>query len=177
MVTVHFDDPAEQYNKWSAYSYKITTLLNQKKYTEARPYAQEAYEFAEKARNAQWAANALSNLGHLEHMVGNLSKADSYYRKALEIIISCAGREDLEAGMVAANFATLLYDKGEYQLAEAGYLEAIKIKKLHLPPDHHSLEKTVLNLAQMYKNLGYAEKAERLIRDELPSSKHQSWKP
>ena len=175
MVTVRFDDPADRH-KWNVLNSKTMELMDQHRYAEARQTAQKAHKFALEVSNAQLVTNSLSNLGNLELTVGNLDKAESYLREALDIAIAYAGKEHLETAMVVAALATLYYHKRNYQLAEAGYLEAIRVKKMHLPPSHHSLSKTMLNLSEMYRQLGNKQKAEKWLQ-ESSSGNSNPWRP
>ena len=176
MVTVNFD-PEGNLRKWNSINTKVLESIDKRSYKDAGTYAIKAYEFAVSVDNPQWIANSLNNLGQIMCATNNYEDAEHTYKRALQIILDYYGKDCLDAAMVVSNLATLHYEKGNYRLAEAGYLEAIRIKKMNLPPDHHSLEKTILNLAQMYKKTGYTDRAERLLETELHSNNRQSWRP
>ncbi len=73
-------------------------------------------------------AVALSNIGNVYGVQGDLEKALEYYSQSLKIRRKVLGNEHEHVATSLMNIASIHYNKGEYKEAEEGYLEALRIQ-------------------------------------------------
>ncbi|WP_026904167.1 tetratricopeptide repeat protein [Pedobacter glucosidilyticus] len=104
-------------------------------------YAEQAYQWSDKAGYAKGKANALKFKGIYAHAKSNFNQAIQYYQDALEIFTTL--KDDLEIGKANLNIATSYNHKNEYPLSIQYGLEALKyFRKVNDPNG----EGRVLNL-------------------------------
>ncbi|CAF0863571.1 unnamed protein product [Didymodactylos carnosus] len=92
----------------------------------------------------------LISLGNLFRQMGELDKAEKYYKRLLnELVVDDSGIASCYIGL-----GNVHGDKGEYDLALMNYEKALKIKLKALPPDHPSLALTYGNMGIVLQEKG-----------------------
>ncbi|CAF1286037.1 unnamed protein product [Didymodactylos carnosus] len=98
----------------------------------------------------------LISLGNLLYKMGELDKAEKYYKRLLnELLVG-----DSDIALCYTGLGLVHQDKGEYDLALMNYEKALKIQLKALPPDHPLLAAT-------YRNIGLLHEATRTWQSAL----------
>jgi tetratricopeptide (TPR) repeat protein len=125
-------------------------------------------------------ANAFSNASTYYHLQGHDKHAIPYMQKALDIFYASIILEDgdqVAYAITLSNAARLKVGLRLFSEAEQLYTEAIKIKEKVLPRDHHSLYRTVMNLANLYEHhMGQPNKANSLRKKYLSAFADNPWR-
>ncbi|CAF1280195.1 unnamed protein product, partial [Didymodactylos carnosus] len=92
----------------------------------------------------------LISLGSLFREMGELDKAEKYYKRLLnELAVDDSGIAECYIGL-----GNVQADKGEYDLALMNYEKALKIFLKALPPDHPDIATTYNNIANVQADKG-----------------------
>jgi len=102
-------------------------------------------------------ALSLGNLGGLLRDKGDLDEAENLLREAIESYIGSYGREDWRLGNVRSHLGDCLIKLGRYADAEAELLEAYRVLKSTLGPQHERAIRTVRLLVTLYESWDGAE--------------------
>ena len=160
-------------SKWHQINNQAVQLMNQGYFDEAQQFANEALKLALKINKLELIANSYSNLGFLAYQKKDFDTAESLYLEALKINSEHDGSKSLTVAMVLCNLALLKYSEGLYDQAISHYKTAIEIKAAKLAPHHHSLIKSVQNLAAIYDFLGRKKEVKeschcfKIVRKEI----------
>jgi len=112
-------------------------------------------------------AASLNGLANLYWTIGRYQKAESLYKRALEIGEKVLGPEHPYVAGSLNNLAILYYKLGDYQKAGPLYKRALEIYEKALGPEHPYVATSLNNLAPLYYDLGDYHKAEPLYKRVL----------
>lgn len=116
-------------------------------------YLMRALALAEKdeANRGDELSLALNNLAMAHRRMGNLAKAENFYKRSLAIAIVAHGPDSLDVGIVENNLGVLLLgDRSRLGEALAHFEKAREIRERELPPDHPDLATVMNNMATLY---------------------------
>ena len=120
-------------------------------------------------------ANLSNNLGMLWRNLSDYPKAEKHYQDSLEIFNDLGQSHALDAATVCNNLGTLYWAWRQPAMARDFHLQALKIRREHLPDTHPDVGQTACNLAAVYHDLGDFEKAsfnyERALKILRPNVK------
>ena len=153
----------------NALSKQVIKLYNQNKYAEAIPLAEMVLAINEKTLG-NWrpeVAESLNYLGVLYKSLGNYTKAEYFYKRALEINLASLDADHSRVGLIQNNLANLYNVLEDYSKAEPLYRQAIETFEKNLGADHPRLAKTFNNLGRLYYSLGDYAKAESSLKRAL----------
>ncbi len=135
---------------------QVVDLLNQCKYAEAKPLAEEALSLAEKALGPDdpLTARGLNNLASVLWKLGDLNSARPLFERALAITEKTRGPDDPLTARALNNLARLLQDMGELHGARPLYERALAIREKALGSDHPDTAASLNNLAAVLYAMG-----------------------
>ncbi|CAF0761447.1 unnamed protein product [Didymodactylos carnosus] len=118
----------------------------------------------------------LISLGDLFREMGELDKAEKYYKRLLsELTVDDSSIANCYRGLGIVH-----QNKGEYDLALMNYEKALKIRLKALPPDHPDIALTYRNIGLLHEAtrtwqsaLEYHSKAAEIRRKSLPTTHPQ----
>ncbi len=144
----------EQYNQHTA-------LKQQRKYTEAIPFAKRALEIGENEFGPNHLDTAIfaNNLGFLYEAQGRYGEAEPLYRRSLAIREKALGREHPDVAASLKNLGFLYEAQGRYGEAEPLYKRSLAIKDKALGLDHPDVAAGLSNLSGIYFYQGRYDKA------------------
>lgn len=150
----------------------LTTLSNlavllteQKKYLEALPMVERAYEGWRVKLGEEHPKTlvALANLAFVYEDVGRADDAEKMYRKAIEGRKHTSGGKDPDTWSVLNNLAMLLQKQGKLEEAEGNYREVLSMCEPALPKDHLYTAIFRSNFGECLTQEGKLEEAERVL--------------
>ena len=97
---------------------------------------------------------------------GNLEKAESLFRRALEMIDRTRGHE-LDAAVVLNSLGLLYVAQARYSDAEPLYQRSLKIRERNLGADDINVASSLNNLAYLYNQMGRFSEAAPLFKRSL----------
>jgi tetratricopeptide (TPR) repeat protein len=155
--------------RWNELNAQVVQLLQQGKYAEAIPLAQESLRVAEATFGAQHpnVATSLDNLAELYRKQGRHSDAEPLYQRALDIDEKALGPEHPDVGTDLNNLAELYRAQGRYADAEPLYQRALALDEKALGPEHPNVAIDLNNLAALYDDQGHYADAEPLYKRAL----------
>jgi tetratricopeptide (TPR) repeat protein len=118
------------------------TLLQLDQVQEAESEVRKAISVFEKDGNHFMLGAAYSTLASIEHRMGNIADAESYYLKALEYTRATLGNDNLGTYLVLDALANLSFEKSDWAAANKYYVEATGIVT------HHFTRRYALGQAQ-----------------------------
>lgn len=131
------------------------------------------YQMAEKVftssseLNEEKIAQTAYDLGVLEFDNGNLEKADSLYRKALNIEIKLEGELNTVVATYQNELASVLRHTGKFDEAKELYEKVLSTRILLLGEEHPEVALTYNHLSRLYYNQEMFKEAEPLARKAL----------
>ncbi len=116
----------EAYNSYN-------TLYQQRRYSEAEPYAKEVLRLGteEFGPNDPTTAELLNNLAVLYHVQGRYAEAEPLYQRALPIFEKALGPEHPDVAQSLENYAALLRETEREDKAEEMEARAMAIRVKH----------------------------------------------
>ncbi len=111
--------------------------------------------------------NAQHELGLVCVRMGEKEKADTLFKKSIEIGEAVLGRDHPDLGPVMHDYAVYLENNGMYEQAEEFYGNALEALEKGCGIDHPKLGATLNKLAGLYEELELGEKAESLYERAL----------
>ena len=159
---------AQEY-RWKELNKRVDTLLQEGRYGQAVPLAEEALRIAEKTFGPEDSnlGEALYKLAELYHTQGKYAEAELLYQRSLRIVEKALGPKHPNVAAVLNNLA-LLYDaQGKYGEAEPLYQRSLRIYEKALGPKHPTVAYTLENLASLYVSQGKYGEAEPLLQRGL----------
>ncbi len=97
-------------------------------------------------------------------MQGKYGLALNQYVESAEIYRRLRGETSLEFATSLHNLAIVYSAKEEFEQAEALFKRSLEIKEKLLDVTHPDLQAIKVNMAQMFKNAGKADEAEKVLR-------------
>ncbi len=133
--------------------------------------ARDAFEsaaryFAGEAKTGLY-ARALTNLGAVYHLTGQLDAAVEAHDEALELKREVFGPEHIEVAFSLSNLGKLYIDLGEFDRAEALIREAIELFAATLGADHGNVAVVRINLGHVLRGQGEYSPAAEAYREAL----------
>ncbi len=108
---------------------------------------------------------SLNNLATLHYKMGDFTKAELRFQRALEMREKTLGPEHPDLALSLNNLALLYKEKGDYAKAEPLYLRVLEIRKQH--PDLTLVATSLNNIGLLYVAKGEYPKAEPLLQQAL----------
>jgi tetratricopeptide (TPR) repeat protein len=138
----------------SAMDFQVFELMEARRYQEALPLAQKAWENFKATLGSQHprTLTSLNNLGFLYNKLGEPDKARSIYEEVLKSREEILGPDHLHTATSLNNLATIYEKLGLYQQALPLYERAVKIYELRKgkdDPDTVSIRINKLQLEQV----------------------------
>jgi CHAT domain-containing protein len=112
------------------------------------------------AKATEW--KGLTNL-----FMGDLETARGLVEEALEIRYMALDSSDKEIAYNLNSLASVYSDLGYKRKAKAAYIEAYRIMKIHMPPNHPHLSAIRSNLSITHSDLGELEPALNLMKEAI----------
>ena len=161
-IKINLEKPNESIKIYKQFA----ELCNDDKYDEAiallRPYISTSPK-----QHAQWAANAIGNIGGKYYDLGDYAKAEKFQLEALAIQEKVLGKEHLDYANSLSNLGVLFNNMGNYAEAEKFSLEALNIREKVLGKEHPDYATTLDNLGGLYHGTGDYAKAEKYYLEAL----------
>src|SRR5207237_3169836 len=98
-------------------------------------------------------AAAANELGVLYKYMARFDEAEALYRRALRIVESCRGADDVEAATLWHNLGGVEHSRGRYALAEPAARRAAEIRSRALGIDHPAVAADQAALAAILSDL------------------------
>jgi CHAT domain-containing protein/tetratricopeptide (TPR) repeat protein len=148
---------------------EVVAMMNQGKFKEALPYAEQARAFCEKALGPESpkTATALDNLSYLYQQTGAREKTEPLLLRALAIREKKLEQNHTDTARSLNNLAHYHRERGDFDKAEPLFLRALKIYEQTGGPDKLDTAVVVWNLAELYNKKGVNDKAEQFYRRAL----------
>ena len=137
--------------------------LNKKMFHEAEAVFLESLQLNEKNGDEKELAIAQNSLGVVYWKKGNVIKADSLFKSALEIRKRLFGEQSLEYAETLNDYARFCGEIARYDLVEEYLMKAIGIRKEQLGMQSIEYAESINNLGQYYLNTGKYEDAKTLL--------------
>lgn len=140
---------------------------------------QESKDNSNSKRNLDIIADLCGNYGELYNNLGNLNKAEEFYKKSMEIKLEIFGEHHSETADAFNNMGSLYCDKGELEKAEEYYKKSLEIT-LGLFGENSDAAITMNNLGSLYQKMGNLKNTEEYfkkgleIKIKLFGEKHKS---
>lgn len=149
---------------WETLMYRVDTLSQQGRYSNAIRVAEEALKVAENTfgSNHRKVAESLNYLAGLYYHHGKYDQAEPLFRRALEIWEKALGPDHPNVATSLNNLAGLYSAQGKYDHAEPLHKRALEIREKALGPDHPDVATTLENMADLYRKIGKINEAEKL---------------
>ena len=149
---------------------KGTSLGDQGKHTNAIGILDEVVKIRKEINGSSdtLLAKTYNNIGTYFYYLGNLSKASSYYEKALQLALETQSQSSNIASFMQ-NIGIIYARMGDFEKALKYFDDNLKINKESLPEDDPDIAQIYLNLGRLYSLLGrydealeYNNKAEKI---------------
>ena len=114
----------------------------------------------ESSKNTIELAQVYNNLGDAFHNKYNYQKADYYYKASLAEFVTLEDQSSADYLNTFGNYALLLLDKGEHDLAITNLLKNKTIAEKSMGKESHEYAAVLNNLGQAYKKTGNYRLAE-----------------
>lgn len=145
------------------------TLIDQKRFDEARSLLEEVYKYAKQPANAdgKLLPEAVNNLGSLFMAKGEFAKAEPYFREAIEINTKRHGEVHPDVATNYDNLAQALQGEKDLDGALAAFQKALAMRRKLFGNDHPDLATTLHNLAVLHYVRGELPECEKALRESL----------
>ncbi|MEO8764979.1 MAG: CHAT domain-containing tetratricopeptide repeat protein [Ginsengibacter sp.] len=106
--------------------------IREQNYDAAKVNLQKSISIRQRVKNELY-AQTLNTLALVIQKIGNYSLAETKYKEALSVIVSCCGTEINEYWDIKNNLASFYYDMGNYKQAETIHKEVLShiLRKFH----------------------------------------------
>ncbi len=122
--------------------------------------------------NSPEIADTLNNLGILSEQQGDLDKALSLYKEALEIFKKNYEEEHTKIALVMNNLGGVYHAQKNYDEAKRNFTTALEIRKKLLGDKSSEVAGTLNNLGFLYEEMGDFEAAMRYYESSLQIKMH-----
>jgi tetratricopeptide (TPR) repeat protein len=131
---------------------------------QAEPLYVRAVTIAEGANDPVLLAQCLTNYGWFLHVTGDGARAETPFRRALELAIEIVGPDHPFTGNARANLGYALSDQGRWTEAEEPFREGLAVNEAGVGADSPDLLDTLTGYAAVLDRLGRGDEAEGLYR-------------
>jgi CHAT domain-containing protein len=112
-------------------------------------------------------SSSLNDLAALYYKMGDYTKAEPLFQKALEIRRKALGENHPDYAHALSYLAPLYYEMGDYSKAEPLVQKALEIYRKALGENHPDYSSSLNDLAALYYKMGDYSKAEPLVQKAL----------
>ncbi|WP_066966702.1 serine/threonine-protein kinase [Microbulbifer sp. Q7] len=114
---------------------------------------------------------ALSNLGVINHWLGNFDISEARYRECYRIANSALGEKHTISLKCLSNLGSVLEVSGQFDAAVPVLERHIRLAREVVGPDHPETLRTMHNLADVYRGLVRYDESENLFLETLQKRK------
>jgi CHAT domain-containing protein len=136
---------------------------------EAIRAGERALEIREKVLGSENTSVAIvaNLLGIINFDIGDVVKAETYFKRALNVYEKLLGPNHLDVAMPLNNLAVVYKVQGDFIEAEAAYQRVLAIRKNELGENHNLVAAVFNNLGLLYRTRGDNEKARLMYERAL----------
>lgn len=141
-------------NKWQELSKKTTTLFQQGRYNESIEVGKKALQLAENefgVTDPEKVAISLFNLAGNYYVQEKYEAALPLFNKALSIIISLNGKNELLVAEILKSMASIDYKQNKFSEARDKYQTAVLLYAKNYGNTHPAVPAIFVNLAEIYR--------------------------
>jgi len=162
----------EATNEWERCRSKANSLLSQGRYNEAMVANQQALILAidEFGAENSSVASIMNNLGYIYYLLGDLSKAEEFYKSSLIIMEGISDIDSMAMATCLSNLAALYRTMRDYEEAEHYCKRGLALTEKALGREHINVARSLYNLALLYSDQNKFARAESLYHRSLSIS-------
>jgi tetratricopeptide (TPR) repeat protein len=157
--------------KIMVHAYPMTSHEDWQKCAPYLPHAQAVLEFAQSLElQTHDRGTLLNKIGCYVLFQGEYAKAESYFKKQIQLYQKSLGQDHPYTLASISNLAEAYRDQGRWDEAETIQVELVETKKRVLGPEHLETLIGMYNLAATYINQGRWDEAAKLYSEKLDIS-------